>query len=134
MIFREIIDVKTEKSLDKIVLTERIRSIVKACRIKEGLCNIYCPATTAGFMVNENEPMLVKDVETLIKKLAPDDKLYQHPSNGYSHLRATFSRQDITVPFSRGDLILGTWQDIILWEFDTEGRNRKIIVTIVGDC
>ena len=134
MIFREILEVKTEKSLDKIILTKKIKAIVKSCGVKEGLCNIYCPATTCGFVVNENEPMLVKDIENMLRKIAPEDKLYQHPSNAYSHMRATFSRQDVTIPFSRGELILGTWEDIMLWEFDTHGRERKVIVTVVGDC
>ncbi len=133
MIYREIIDVKTAKTLDKVVLTGKIREIVKSCGIKEGLCSIYCPATTCGFVVNENEPMLVKDIENSYKKLATEDKIYQHPSNAHSHIRASFCRQDVTIPFSRGELILGTWQDIMLWEFDTQGRERKVIVTVVGD-
>jgi len=133
MIFREVIDVHTKKSLDKVVLTKQITEMVIDSGIREGVCNLFCPATTCGFIVNENKPMLVKDIENLIKKLVPDEKIYQHPSNGHSHLRSLFARQDLTIPFSNGKLIFGTWQDIVLWEFDTHGRKRKIIVTIVGD-
>lgn len=133
MIFREVIDVHTKKSLDRIILTKKIKDLVKECGIKEGLCNLYCPATTCGFIVNENEAMMLSDMETLLKKLVPEDKIYQHPSNAHSHLRANFARQDLTIPFSNGKLIFGTWQDIILWEFDTHGRKRKIIITVVGD-
>jgi secondary thiamine-phosphate synthase enzyme len=120
--------------MDKIILTKQIVDIVKECGIKEGVCNIYCPATTAGFIANENEAMLVSDMSTLLKKLAPENKLYQHPSNGYAHLRTLFARQDLNIPFSGGKLILGTWQDIMFWEFDTHGRKRKVIITVVGDC
>jgi len=133
MIYREVINVHTKKSMDRVVLTKQILEIVSVCGIKEGLCNVYCPATTCGFIVNENEAMLMSDIKTLIEKIVPDGKLYQHPSNGYSHLRSLFSRQDLTIPFSNGKLIFGTWQDIILWEFDTHGRKRKVIVTVVGD-
>ena len=133
MQFRDIIEAQTKKGISFMDITDKIASIVEKCKIQEGLCNIFMTATTAGLMLNENERMLFEDFIRLFEKLAPEEKMYSHPSNAFSHIRANLLRADYTIPVSRGKLVLGTWQNIILWEFDIEPRKRQIIVTINGD-
>jgi secondary thiamine-phosphate synthase enzyme len=132
MQFRDIFEVKTSKDMSFIEITDKINSIIVASQLQEGICNIFITATTAGLMINENERMLLEDFIRLFKKLTPEEKLYSHPSNAFSHIRANMLKQDLTIPVSRGKLVLGTWQSIILWEFDIEPRKREIIVTING--
>ncbi len=112
-------------------ITEKILKVVEECRIVEGLCNIFLPATTAGLMVNENDRMLMEDFRRHFQAIN-DKKLYSHPSNAFSHLRANMLSCEHTLPVSNGRLILGTWQRIILWEFDVEPRKRDVIITITG--
>ncbi|MBI2971603.1 MAG: YjbQ family protein [Candidatus Aenigmarchaeota archaeon] len=131
MIFREIVVVETDGGMHVQDVTERITKIVGACHIKEGLCNIFLPATTAGLMVNEHDRMLMEDFKRFFKTIE-EKRLYAHPSNAFSHLRANLLSCERTIPISNGKLILGTWQRIILWEFDREPRKRDIIVTISG--
>ena len=132
MFFRNIIEVNTKKGVSFVDITDKIESVVKSCQIQEGLCNIFITATTAGLMINENERMLFEDFIRLFEKLTPEEKLYSHPSNAFSHIRANLLKTDYTIPISRSKLVLGTWQRIILWEFDVEPRKREIIVTLNG--
>jgi len=132
MQFRDIFEVKTNRGISFIDITDKVNSVIEASKLQEGICNIFITATTAGFMLNENERMLFEDFIRLFEKLASEEKLYSHPSNAFSHIRANMLKQELTIPISRGKLILGTWQSIILWEFDIEPRRREIIVTVDG--
>ena len=129
--YRDIIKLETEPG-KRIDVTENIRDIVKKSKIQEGLCNIFFPGTTGGLISNENDMMLMKDFERFFESLAQENKIYQHAENAYSHIRGSIAKCDITVPVSNNILILGEWQNIIFWEFDTRNRSRSIIVTIVG--
>jgi secondary thiamine-phosphate synthase enzyme len=129
MIYRDVIELKTEQ--DKFYnITDKISEIVKKSKTKDGVCNIFLPATTAGLMINENDRMLVEDFRRLFRALVPEDKLYQHPENAHSHLRASMLTQNLTIPVVDSRLALGTWQSILLWEFDVTNRERKIIINI----
>jgi len=129
MMYREILKIwtKTGKHID---ITGQIIDIVEKCRIKNGICHVFLSGTTAGFLMNENCPMLMGDFENLFEKLTPKDKLYQHPDNAHSHLRASMLQQSLSLPIANSKLLLGTWQKIILMEFDTSDREREIIVTV----
>ena len=130
MLYRDVFELKTEtnKFYD---ITDKIANIIKQSRIADGICNIFLPATTAGLLINENDRMLIEDYRRLLEDLAPDGRLYQHPENAQSHLKAAIFSQNVTVPITNGKMALGTWQNIILWEFDETSRDRKIIVTII---
>lgn len=129
--FRDIIEVETRKG-SIINLTKRVSGIVDECHITEGLCNIFLQATTAGLVINENERMLLEDFRRFFNAI-DENRLYNHPSNAFSHLRAALTKGSVTIPISNGSLLLGEWQDIMLWEFDVEDRKRRIIVTVTGD-
>ncbi len=133
MLFREIVNIKTKKGISFEDITDRISSVVGECAIQDGLCNIYLTATTAGLMINEDERMLLEDFRLFFEHLASEKKLYLHPSNAFSHLRANLLDASKTIPVSGGRLVLGTWQRIILWEFDAQERDREIIITITGE-
>lgn len=127
--YREILkfDTKSGRYID---ITDKITDVVEKCRIKDGVCHLFLPGTTAGFLLNENCAMLMGDFNNMYDRLAPSDKLYQHPDNAHSHLRASIVTQHITMPISNGKLKLGTWQKILLMEFDTSDREREVVVTV----
>jgi secondary thiamine-phosphate synthase enzyme len=129
MIFRDVIELDTEsgKFYD---VTEQIRDVVKQCAIREGTCNLFLTATTAGLLLNEYDRMLMADFLKAHELLTPEDKFYHHPENAHSHIRASLLNQSLTFPVANGDLALGDWQSILLWEFDVKPRSRKIIITI----
>lgn len=132
VLFRDILTIATEKGIGYVDITERVVNLVKVCKILEGVCNIFVPATTAGLMVNENDRMLIEDFKRQFAAI-DEKKLYSHPQNAFSHLRANLLDTEKTLPISNGKLLLGEWQSIILWEFDKEPRKREVIVTVVGD-
>lgn len=131
VLFRDVIEINTEKGISYADLTERVSNLVKECNIAEGVCNVFVSATTAGIMVNENDRMLVEDFRRYFAGI-DEKKIYVH-RNAFSHLRANLLDAEKTIPVSKGRLLLGQWQSIILWEFDSEPRKREIIVTVVGD-
>ncbi|MBI3190263.1 YjbQ family protein [archaeon] len=129
MLYRDIFELKT--SSDSIYdITNNVKAVLKASKIKEGTCSIFLSATTAGMMINENNRMLFEDFRNTFNAVAPEKKFYQHPENAFSHIKSSMLSQHLTIPVSNSELILGTWQSILLWEFDTKERERKIIVTI----
>jgi len=130
MLYRDFFEIKTETG-NFYDITKQISDMVKKSKAEDGLCNIFVPATTAGLMINENDRMLLEDFRRLFKSLAPDNKLYQHPENAQSHLRASMLSQNLSIPIANGKLLLGVWQSIILWEFDVRARERKIIMTVI---
>jgi len=133
MLFRDYINVQTKKGISNVDLTKDIVNIISKSGVKEGLCSVFCEHTTAGLIINERDLMLLKDFERYIKNEIPEDKLYQHPSNGHSHLRSLFSNTEVTIPVSEGKPVLGQWQSIMLWEFDVDDRDRTIAVTVMGE-
>lgn len=132
VLFRDVIEISTEKGISYVDITENVVKLVKTCKILEGVCNIFVPATTAGLMVNENDRMLIEDFRRYFAAI-DEKKLYSHPQNAFSHLRANLLDTEKTLPISNGKLLLGKWQSIIFWEFDKEPRKREVVVTVVGD-
>lgn len=93
---------------------------------------------TAGITTIEYEPGLLKDLPEFFERLIPSDTSYHHDEtwhdgNGFSHLRAALVGPDTTVPFVAGTLTLGTWQQIVLLDFDNRPRTRRVIVQIMGE-
>jgi len=132
VLFRKTLELGTRKN-KFIDITEDVKKIVEESNIKEGLCNIFLPATTAGLVMNENERMLMEDFKRFFDKSVPDDRPYNHPSNAFSHIRANLTATEKTIPVANCKLVLGTWQSILLWEFDVNNRKREIVVTVTGD-
>jgi len=119
-------------------ITQKVREIVRESNIKNGLVNIFAVGSTAAVTTIEYESGLVGDFKTLMERLAPKDAEYKHnlrwgDYNGHSHVRASIVKPNIVVPVVDGDLVLGVWQQIVIINFDNRVRERRVIVTCVGD-
>jgi len=119
-------------------ITDDVSKAIKESKIKEGIVNIFVSGSTASVSTMEFEPNLVKDIEKAMERIAPSDIEYEHhktwgDENGKSHVRATIVGPSLTVPFKDGKLLLGTWQQIVLLDFDVPKRERKVVVQIIGE-
>jgi secondary thiamine-phosphate synthase enzyme len=120
-------------------VTEQVGRCLAEGAIRSGIVNVFVIGSTAGISTTEFEPGLVsRDLETAFEGIAPEkaDYLHEqtwHDDNGHSHVRATLLGPGITVPLVDGCLTLGTWQQLILIDFDTRSRRRRIVVQVVGE-
>ncbi len=118
-------------------ITEQVTEILKQSKLKEGQATIFVIGSTASVTTIEFEPGLRKDIPEMLERIAPSNAKYHHDEtwgdgNGYAHIRASFIGPSLVVPFSEGRLFLGTWQQIILIDFDNRPRHRDIVVQIIG--
>jgi len=119
-------------------ITVEIARIVRAARIETGLAHVFVMHTSCSLMLTENaDPSVRHDLETLAQRWAPDgDGGYRHNDEGIddmaAHGRSVLTGSSVTVPVSKGDLLLGTWQGIYLWEHRMSGLRRKVVVTVLG--
>jgi len=137
-IINETIRVSTKGNPDLIDITDKVARHLKTSQLKKGLVTVFVVGSTAAITTFEYESGLIQDVSDLYDKLIPQNKHYHHDdtwgdANGFSHLRASLQGPSLTVPFENGELLLGTWQQIVLAEFDNRARERKIIVQITGE-
>lgn len=128
---------KTKGSPHLLNITEEIKDLLVQSRTKEGSLVVFVVGSTAAITTFEFEPGLVKDVEELYERIIPQGRAYHHDqtwgdANGYSHLRASLTGPSLVIPFAEGNLLLGTWQQIVLAEFDNRPRQRQVIVQITG--
>jgi secondary thiamine-phosphate synthase enzyme len=122
--------VRTSRAVEAMDITADVAALVRG---KEGaLVHVYTPHTTCGLMINEHaDPDVVRDVLEGLDRLAPLDFPYRHrEGNSHAHLRAAIVGCSVTIPFSQGRMMLGTWQGLFLMEFDGP-RERKVFVTLV---
>lgn len=119
-------------------ITAQVRAVVRDSRIRVGLAHVFVQHTSASLMICENaDPDVRRDLETFFARLVPDgNPMFTHRSEGpddmSAHVRSVLTHTELSVPVSRGDLVLGTWQGIYLWEHRTAGRERRITATVVG--
>jgi secondary thiamine-phosphate synthase enzyme len=128
---------KTTGSGDLIDITADIARALQGSGLQIGNITVFNIGSTAAITTFEFEPGLVKDMQGLYEKLAPSNKHYCHDetwgdANGFSHLRAALQGPSLTIPFQDGELLLGTWQQVVLAEFDNRPRQRQIVVQIIG--
>jgi len=130
----EVIYVNTNKKTQFVDITEKIGKIVKESGIKEGLCLIYVPHTTAGVTINENaDPSVQEDILSILNQVVPWTANYKHfEGNSPAHIKASIIGSSVTVMVEKGNLILGTWQGIFFCEFDGP-RHRKVFVKCLTD-
>jgi secondary thiamine-phosphate synthase enzyme len=119
-------------------ITEQVAASVKSSGIKTGIANVFNIGSTAAVGTIEFEPGLEGDMPVILDKLIPPSRNYGHEQtwhdgNGHSHLQATLLGPSLTVPIADGKLVLGTWQQIFHLECDVRGRQRTVLVTVVGD-
>lgn len=119
-------------------VTEQVATMLSDTKLKDGTVTVFVPGSTASITTIEFEPGLKKDIPEVLNRLVPAGVRYHHDDtwgdgNGYAHVRAAFVGPGITVPFMSGRLSLGTWQQIVLLEFDNRSRNREIVVQFIGE-
>jgi len=119
-------------------ISAEISAIVKTAAVNAGIAHIFIRHTSCGLAITENaDPTVRRDLETLMQRWAPDgDPAYRHDLEGdddmAAHARSLLTGSSVTVPFSAGRLLLGTWQGIYLFEHRIHGHQREIIVTLLG--
>ncbi len=125
---RKTIAIETKGELDFIDITDKVADIVAQSGVKEGLCHLFIPGSTAGILINEHDSSLLDDFRELFQQLTKGS--WRHPSNASSHLLAGLIGPEKTIPVKNASLQLGTWQQIFLVEFDVRPRSREVIVTV----
>jgi secondary thiamine-phosphate synthase enzyme len=130
----EILEIATEAGKEFIDLTDRVRAVVKRAGVDAGLCQVMVLHSTAAVVVNEfDDPNIGKDVLSALDRAVPDHAGWLHDridDNAHAHIKATLLGPSELVPVKDGDLLLGTWQRILLVELDGP-RSRKVSVTIL---
>ncbi|MCA9729208.1 MAG: secondary thiamine-phosphate synthase enzyme YjbQ [Candidatus Eisenbacteria bacterium] len=119
-------------------VTDDVAQVLRESGVRDGIATVFVPGSTAGITTIEFEPGLVRDFPAAMERFAPRDIRYHHDEtwhdgNGHSHVRASTIGPSVTVPVANGELMLGTWQQIILVDFDNRARKRRVIVTVMGE-
>ena len=131
------IQVETRGNCDIIDITNAVSNLISNHNFVEGNVLVFAGGSTAGITTIEYEPGLLKDYPKFFDRIAPVNLNYDHDNtwhdgNGHSHIRAAIQGASLTIPFSKGRLLLGTWQQIIFVDFDNRSRRRDITVQITG--
>ena len=137
--YRKELTVTSESEGDIIDITEEVRRAIQESRIKEGLVHLFVRHSTAALTTIEYEPGVLADLKRSLSVLAPDTIPYVHNTrwgdgNGRSHVKAALVGPSLTVPVGNGELLCGTWQQVVLLELDVNaGRTRSVTCTITGE-
>ncbi|MGB9621566.1 MAG: secondary thiamine-phosphate synthase enzyme YjbQ [Brevinematia bacterium] len=130
--------VSTKGRGDIVDLTRVVEQVVSSSGIKNGIVNIFSPGSTVGLTTMEYEPGLKKDMDIFFDKLAPREVYYYHnetwgDDNGSSHILSSLFKPFFFFPVIDGKVIRGTWQQVVLLEFDIRSRDRKVIIQVLGE-
>ena len=131
-------DIKTGEQGDMVDITAQVQHCVSKSGLEDGIALVFCTGATGAISTVEYEPGLLKDIPKALSKIAPYDGHYAHhdtwhDDNGSGHVRATLIGPDISVPFMKKKLALGTWQQIVFIECDTKSRDRTLLVQMTGE-
>ena len=132
------LEIPTKGQGDARDITDKVAAAVTESKLRAGTVTVFIVGSTAGLTTIEFEPGAVADLNRVFEELAPREGEYLHhlrwgDDNGSSHVRAAMLGPSLTVPFADGVLTLGTWQQIMLLEFDTRPRRREIVIQIIGE-
>jgi secondary thiamine-phosphate synthase enzyme len=133
----ELLSVATRRGLTEI--TDGVRRVVRDSGIRDGLCTVFLRHTSASLVIQENaDPSVRRDLEAFLSRLVKDgDPLFTHVAEGEddmpAHAKAALLKTSEQVPVGGGDLLLGTWQGLYLWEHRTGGHRREVAVHVLGE-
>ena len=132
----KVIQIKTKGFTEIIDLTDEIKKFLIETKVKDGTLIVFIPGSTAGVTTIEYEPGLKKDIPEFLEKILPYKKDYEHhktwgDDNGSAHIRAALIGPSQSIPIIDGKLTCGTWQQVVLIDFDTSARTRKVILQII---
>ena len=133
----EFIALNSQGNADIIDITRQVENNLNKVGFREGSLTIFCSGSTGGLTTVEFEPGLKKDLKRFFDKIVPSNVRYAHDDtwhdgNGHAHVRSSLLKTSLTVPFSDGKLLLGTWQQIVFIDFDVRPRRRKIVTQFIG--
>ena len=129
---------KTSGFCDIVDITGKIQEQIDNEKIQRGLVTIFVSGSTAALTTIENEPGLIDDLKEFVEKLIPSGRKYHHDArwgddNGFSHLRASLFGPSLAIPIENGRPLLGTWQQVVLLDFDNRPRTRELVVHLIGE-
>ncbi len=132
------ISFSTKGKLDVIDLSGQLRDILAKTGMKNGQVHLFAVGSTGGLTTIEYEPGLKKDIQEFFDKLVPYGIDYHHhqtwhDDNGSSHLQASLLKPNISIPLQDGEMVLGTWQQVIFIDFDTKARKRTVHCQLMGE-
>lgn len=120
-------------------ITRQVQEALGQTQLQAGICTLFIKHTTASVLIIEDEPGIRVDTKALWERLIPADPNWQHNArnqgedNGHSHLRGQLQGQSLTIPFNDGVMTLGTWQQIVVLDFDTRARTRELVLQVIGE-
>jgi secondary thiamine-phosphate synthase enzyme len=137
-IVTKIIGIDTKGHTHVVDLSPRLETCLNESEMQNGSMTVFVSGSTAGVTTVEFEPGLLKDLPEAFEKIAPEGRRYHHDDtwhdgNGHAHVRASLLGPSLTVPFADGKLLLGTWQQVVLIDFDNRSSRREIVVQMVGE-
>ncbi len=137
-IVTKIIRVESKCETDIINLTDDAEKAVQESRLKNGVLTLFVQGSTGALTTIEYEEGLIRDLPAALERVAPKKANYEHErrwhdGNGHSHVRASLIGPSISIPFVKGRLTLGTWQQVVFVELDTRSRSREIVAQIIGE-
>ncbi len=130
-------EVSTRGGSEVVDITDAVNSILNHSGLQEGSVTVFVIGSTASVTTTEFEPGLRRDIPEMLNRVAPQNQRYQHndtwhDGNGHSHVRAALMGCSVTVPFAASQMMLGTWQQIVLVDHDNRPRQRTIVVQLMG--
>ncbi len=137
-IITEFIPISTRGHTEIIDITREAEALLSKSGVSNGTVTFFVSGSTAGLTTVEYEPGLLQDLPEVFEKIAPEGKRYHHDAtwgdgNGSAHVRASLLGPSLAVPFTAGKMLLGTWQQIILVDFDNRSRQRRVVMQIMGE-
>jgi secondary thiamine-phosphate synthase enzyme len=130
------VELKGDTQIENI--TKQLAEIIAGSGLRAGIVVVFIKHTTASVMVIEDEPGLRVDTKAIWQRLIPPDPQWRHNTrndddNAHSHLRGQLQGCSVTIPFSDGALVLGTWQQVVVVDFDTRARTRDLVIQLIGE-
>lgn len=136
-VYSQTLRLKTKGNTDIVDVTEELAAAVASSGIRAGVATVFVAGSTAALTTVEYESGLLRDLKAFFERIAPQDARYAHnhggDSNGHAHVRASLVGPSVAIPISGGKPALGTWQQVVLVDFDDRPRSREVLVQIVGD-
>jgi secondary thiamine-phosphate synthase enzyme len=138
MIRSEKITETTAGFCDIIDVTAKVRAALAKSKLHNGLIALFVAGSTAALTTIEHEPGLIQDLKEFVERLVPSNRKYHHDDrwgddNGFAHLRAALFGPSLSIPVQNGQALLGTWQQVVLVDFDNRPRTREIVVQLIGE-
>ncbi|HET6478372.1 MAG TPA: secondary thiamine-phosphate synthase enzyme YjbQ [Dehalococcoidales bacterium] len=138
MVITKNISLQTKGECDIVDITSQVQQQLSETGIKDGTVTVFITGSTAGVTTIENEPGLIVDFKAMWERVIPKNIEYRHDrawgeGNGYSHVRASLLGASLVVPFHNKRLALGTWQQIVVVDFDNRPRSRQVLLQVMGE-